>query len=151
MRFLLSRQQVRLLIGAVLLLLVQGLLAPRPAWAGCNHLVHSNIQKHAAWVNLDALITGSATMAIETAPAINPATRPKPSGPAPCSGASCSGRVPLPVAASVVGAVDLLQWGLLSNSFDLLPSPGRTEWADESLPGLTGNPARVYHPPRASA
>src|SRR5271157_4016511 len=58
MRFLLSRQQVRLLIGAAMLLSIQGLLASRPAWAGCNQLVHSNIQKLGASVNLDALITG---------------------------------------------------------------------------------------------
>ena len=147
MRFLLSRQQFRLLIGAVLLLLIQGLLSPRPAWAGCNNLVHSNVQKHGASVNLDALITGWTSTEISS----DPATRPKPSRPLPCSGPSCSGRVPLPVSASVVGAVDLLQWGVLSNSFDLVPSPGRTVWADESLPDLTGNPARIFHPPRASA
>jgi len=34
---------------------------------------------------------------------------------------------------------------------DLVPSPGTTEWADESLPDLTVNPSRVFHPPRASA
>ena len=151
MRFLLSRQQVRLLIGAVMLLLIQGLLAPRPAWAGCNHLVRSNSQKHGASVNLDALITGWTSTEIESDPAGDLATRPKPSRPLPCSGPSCSGRVPLPVSASVVGAVDLVQWGVLSDSFDLVPSPGRTEWADESFPDLTGNPSRVFHPPRASA
>jgi len=130
-----------------MLLLIQGLLAPRPAWAGCNHLVRSNGQQHGASVNLDALITGRILTEIES----DPATRPTPSRPLPCSGPSCSGRVPLPVAASVVGAVNLIQWGVLSDSFDLVPSPGRTEWADESLPDLTGNPSRVFHPPRASA
>jgi hypothetical protein len=134
-----------------MLLLIQGLLEPRPAWAGCNNLVHSKIQKHRAWVNLDTLITGWTSTAIESTLAGDLATRPKPSRPLPCSGPSCSGRIPLPVSASVVGAVDLLQWGLLSDSFDLLPSPGRTEWADESLPDPTGNPALIFHPPRSCA
>ncbi len=58
MRFLLSRQQVRLVIGAAMPLLIQGSFAPWSAWAGCNHLVRSNGQKHGASVNLDALITG---------------------------------------------------------------------------------------------
>ncbi len=151
MRFLLSRQRVRLLIGAMLLLSIQGLLAPRPAWAGCNQLVHSNIQKLGASVNLDALITGWTSTEISSDPGGDLATRPKPSRPLPCSGPSCSGHVPLPVSASVVGAVDLVQWAVLSASLDLVPSPGRTEWADESLPDLTGNPSRVFHPPRASA
>ena len=132
-------------------LLVQGSFAPWSAWAGCNHLVRSNGQKHGAFVNLDALITGRTSTEIESDPAGDLATRPKPSRPLPCSGPSCSGRVPLPVSASVVGAVDPVQWGVLSNSFDLVPSPGTTEWADESLPDLTVNPSRVFHPPRASA
>ncbi len=104
-------------------------------------------QKHGASVNLDALITGRTSTEIES----DLATRPKPSRPLPCSGPSCSGRVPLPVSASVVGAVNPVQWGVLSDSFDLVPSPGTTEWADESLPDLTVNPSRVFHPPRASA
>jgi len=151
MRFLLSRQQVRLVIGAVMPLLIQGSFAPWSAWAGCNHLVRSNGQKHGASVNLDALITGRTSTEIESDPAGDLATRPKPSHPLPCSGPSCSGRVSLPVSASVVGAVDPVQWGVLSDSFDLVPSPGTTEWADESLPDLTVNPSRVFHPPRASA
>ena len=107
MRFLLSRQQVRLVIGAVMPLLIQGSFAPWSAWAGCNHLVRSNGQKHGAFVNLDdALITGRTSTEIESDPAGDLATRPKPSRPLPCSGPSCSGRVPLPVSASVVGAVD---------------------------------------------
>jgi hypothetical protein len=151
MNFWASRQNVRLLIGAVLLPLIEGLLAPGPAWAGCNNLVHSDIQKQGAWVHLDALVTGWTSTEIENAPAGDLATLPKPSRPLPCSGPSCSGRVPLPVSASVVSAVDRLQWGMLSDAFDLVPSPGRTEWVDETLPDLTGNPARVFHPPRCSA
>jgi hypothetical protein len=151
MRFWSSRQHVRSLIGAVLLLLIQGPLAPRLAWAGCNDLAHSNTQKHGAWVHLDALVTGWTSTEIDSSPAGDLATLPKPSRPLPCSGPSCSGRVPLPVSASVAGAMDLLQWGLLSDAFDLVPSTGRTEWVDESLPDLTGNPARVFHPPRCSA
>ncbi len=151
MRFLLSRQRVRLVIGAALLLWIQGLLAPRPAWAGCNNLVHSNVPKLGASVNLDALIIGRVSMEIESNAGGDLPTLPKPSRPLPCSGPSCSGRVPLPVSASVVGAVDLVQWAVLSNSLDLVPSPGRTEWADESLADLTGAPSRVFHPPRASS
>jgi hypothetical protein len=151
MRFLLSRQQVRLGIGAILLLLIQGLLAPRPAWAGCNHLVRSNVQKFGAFADLDALITGGVSTGIESDPVGDAAARPKPSRPLPCSGPSCSGRVPSPVSTAVVGAVDLDQWGVLSDSLDIARPPGTAEWADESLLDLPGNPSRIFHPPRASA
>jgi len=134
-----------------MLLWIQGVLAPRPAWAGCNNLVHSNVHRLGVSVSLDSLIIGRASMEIESDSASDLATRPQPSRPLPCSGPSCSGRVPLPVSASVVGAVDLAQWAVLSDSLDMVPSPGRTEWADESFPDLTGNPPRVFHPPRASA
>jgi|SRR5271157_189003 len=109
MRFLLSRQQVRLVIAAVMLLLIQGQVEPRPAWAGCNCLVRPNGQQHGASVNLGALIAGRTSTEIESNPAGHLATRPKPSRPLPCSGPSCSDRVPLPVSASVVGAVNLAQ------------------------------------------
>ncbi len=151
MRFLLSRQRVRLVIGAALLLSIQGQVAPRVAWAGCNNLVHSNVPNLGASVNLDALIIGRVSMEVESNAAGDLPTRPKPPHPLPCSGPSCSGRVPLPVSASVVGAADLVQWAVLSSSLDLVPSPGSTEWADESLPDLTGTPSRVFHPPRASS
>jgi hypothetical protein len=134
-----------------MLLLIPGLLAPRPAWAGCNDLVRSHGQKHGVSASLDALITGRTSTEIESDPAGDLATRPKPSRPLPCSGPSCSGRVPLPVSASGVGAVDLVQWAVFSDSLDLVPSPGRTEWADESLADLPGNPSRIFHPPRVSA
>ncbi len=150
MRFLLSRQRVRLVIGAALLLLIQGLLAPRPSWAGCNNLVHSNGHKLGPSGNLAALIIGRVSREIENEAAGDLASRSRPSRPLPCSGPSCSGRVQLPVSTSVVCAVDLVEWAVLSNSLDLVPSPGSTEWADESLADLTGTPSRVFHPPRAS-
>ena len=130
-----------------MLLSIQGQFAPRPAWAGCNKLVHSSVQNHGASVNLDTLITGWTSTEISSAPA----TRPNPSRPLPCTGPTCSGRVPLPVSTSVVGSVDLVHWAVLSDSLDLVPSPIRTAWIDESLPDSTGNPSHVFHPPRASA
>ena len=148
MRFPLSRQQVRLLFGALTLLSIQGLVTPRPAWAGCSNLVHSHVQNHGALANLDALITGWTAMEIESNPVDDLSTRHKPSRPLPCSGPSCSGRVPFPVAATVVGVVDLLQWGVLPGSFELVPLPGRKEWAVESLADLTSQPSLVFHPPR---
>ena len=147
MRFLLSRRQVRLLIGAAMLLLIQGTHAPA-GLGGMQQPCSFECSETRGIVNLDALITGWTSTEIESDPAGDLSTRPKPSRPLPCSGPSCSGRVPLPVSASVVGAVDPVQWGVLSDSFDLVPSPGRTEWADESLPDLTVNPSPVFHPPR---
>ena len=44
MRFLSSSHQVRIGIGAILLLLIQAFFAPRPAWAGCNYLATSSAQ-----------------------------------------------------------------------------------------------------------
>ncbi len=148
MRFLLSRQQVRLLIGELMLLSIQGLVMPRPAWAGCSNLVHSHAQNHGALVNLDALITGWTATERGGDPVVDLSTRHKPSRRLPCSGPSCTGRVPLPASATGVGAVDPVQWGVLPNSFELVPSPGRKEWADESLADLTGHPSLVFHPPR---
>ncbi len=151
MRFLLSRQRFRLLIRVALLLLIQGALAPRPVWAGCNNLAHSNGQQHRASVNLDALIIGRVSLEIESSAASNLAARRNPSRPLPCSRPSCSGRVPLPASASVPGTVDRVQWAAFSDPLDLVPSPGRRKWADATFPDLTTNPSRVFHPPRAFA
>ena len=78
-------------------------------------------------VNLDALINGRTSTEIESDPAGDLATVPN-SRSLPCSGPSCSGRVPLPVSASV-GVCDPA-W---SSPAMRTGSLGE-EWADESFP-----------------
>ena len=146
MRFLLSRQQVRLVIGAAMLLLIQGLLAPWSAWAGCNHLVRSHGQNQGASVNLDldALITGRTSTEIESDPAGDLATRPKSSRPLPCSGPSCSGRVPLPVSASMVGAVNLVQWGVPATHSTCSPRPAGRNGLTKAFPISPATPPAFF-------
>ena len=45
MRSLSSSHQVRIGIGAILLLLIQALFVPRPAWAGCSYPATSSAQR----------------------------------------------------------------------------------------------------------
>ncbi len=151
MKFLLSRQQVRLAIGAILVLSIQVLGAPRSVWAGCNHLVRSNQQIHGGSDDLDALVTGWTSTEHSTAFWAGHSTYPQPAPFAPCSGPSCSRQVPVPVSANVVGAFDLVHWALLAESIDLVWSLDRSESTEERLPAPLANPSRVFHPPRSPA
>jgi hypothetical protein len=74
-----------------------------------------------------------------------------PGRPQPCSGPSCSSRVPLPgsAAPSIVQTLD--QWGLLPGLFDLSPPVAKACLDDESLSHLPSEPTRIFHPPRSMA
>src|SRR5215468_5841686 len=82
--------------GAVVLFLLHGLAAPRPAWAGCNHLVVSQSDRTSPFHRLDAALTGGGSSALTVDPASELPNPPGPRRPAPCSGPGCSRRVPLP-------------------------------------------------------
>ena len=102
MRSLSRRLLVRLGIGAIMLLLVLGGLAPRPARAGCDHPFGVEIRGAWSAAHLDPLITGGSRAML------GHDRSGMPGRPLPCSGPTCSGRVPLPAssAPSVVQTLD---------------------------------------------
>src|SRR5262245_56120000 len=105
--------------GALLLLLVHGFGAPRSAWAGCNHLVLSRSDLLLAFNQLDVLIAGDSSGLSSDDLATDPLGQQGPKRPTPCSGLSCSNRVPLPVPMAFPGSHRVDQWGVLS-TVDLL-------------------------------
>src|SRR4051794_41918689 len=107
MRLLSRRLLVRLGIGAIMLLLVLGGLTARPARAGCDHPFGVEIRGAWSAADLDPLITGGNRALLE---GDRPGT---PGRPLPCSGPSCSGRVPLPTSSAPSVIQTLNQWGLL--------------------------------------
>jgi hypothetical protein len=145
MRSTSRRHLVRLGIGAALLLSVLGAFTPRPAHAGCDHPFGVGIRNAWSAAQLDPLITGGSRTSLE-------GKRPGSSGrELPCSGPSCSGRVPMPTQAapSVVQTLD--DWCLLPGLFDLSP-PGAEACRDgERLSHLPAVPSRIFHPPRFMA
>jgi hypothetical protein len=145
MRLLSRFSLVRLGIGAALLLVVSGGLTPRPAQAGCEHPFGVEIRTAWSADHLDPLITGRARASLD-------GNRPgSPGRPQPCSGPSCSGRIPLPAstAPSVVQTLD--QWGLLPGLFDLSPPVADGCRDNEPLFCLPAAPSRIFHPPRFAA
>jgi len=151
MRYLFSSNQVRLGIGAALLLLIQALLAPCPAWAGCNPLVGSSGHPAGSFAHLDELITAGNPSMIQNHRAAGMPARPGPGHPAPCSGPSCSGRVPLPVSTATTGFPNPNHWGVVGEPFGLGQPVGRFECNDEPPAFLRGQSLRVFHPPRSSS
>ena len=151
MSFLFSRNQVRIGIGAILLLLIQALFAPCPSWAVCNHLVGSSAQPAGSFAHLDELITAGNPSMIPSHRVGGLPARPGPGRPAPCSGPSCSGRVPLPVSTATTGTAHPHHWGVLGESLDLIRSPGHIECDEEAPPYHSGILLLVFHPPRSPA
>ncbi len=129
--------------GALLLLLVNFLGMARPAWAGCNHLVSSRSDRPPNFNQLDELITsGSPSLSDYSA------GEQRPKHPTPCSGPSCSNRVPMPAPTTLPESDRSDQWGVLT-TLALLPGaspPTRT--VDETAGCPTGEQASIFHPPR---
>jgi hypothetical protein len=152
MRFASSRQLFRLGLGAIALLLVLGPFAPRPAWAaGCNHLVTSKVPYSQAFASLDALITGARPLTLDRDLTGGLPHRSKPSSPLPCSGPSCSGRVPFPspLSTALTGADSLNHWGLLCfESLDPARPTVRKHRECDIDSHAAGVLSPVFHPPR---
>ena len=137
-----------------IVLLVLALFAPGSAWAGCSHSTFSKGHEFRTFANLDQLITGANSPMGQ-----GDLTRPSPgrSDPGrrlPCSGPSCSGRVPLssPLSTSFSGVDNLSDWGLLS--FDSLAprrSTVRRHRDGDLLPHPSLGLSPVFHPPRSRA
>ena len=138
---LLSRNSlVRLGIGAIMLLLVLGGLAPRPARAGCDHPFGVEIRGAWSAAHLDPLITGGGRAML------GHNRSGVPGRPLPCSGPTCSGRVPLPASSAPSVVQTLEQWGLLPGVFDLSPPVASAPRDDETLSHLPAQPT-AHLPP----
>jgi hypothetical protein len=136
---------VRLGIGAAVLPLILGGLAPRPAHAGCDHPFGLEIRNAWSAAQLDPLITGGSRTSLEGKGPGSPGRE------LPCSGPSCSGRVPLPThaAPSVVPTFD--DACLLPGRFDLSLPGAEACRGDEPLSHPPAEPSRIFHPPRFMA
>jgi hypothetical protein len=134
-------------IGALMLLLFHGLGMPRPAQAGCGHLVTSRSDRALDLRRLDALVSGD--------PSASPAGEPgrSPSGPSerghrmPCSGPSCSNSTPAPASPTTFPQTDRFdQYGIL-NAVEALGA-GQSGWiVDGPTPRPNGRPSSIFHPP----
>jgi len=154
MSFASCKQLARPGIRAVMLLLVLAPFAPGSAWAGCNHAAFSKGHKFGTLANLDPLITGANSPLVHGDLAQPLPGRSDPGRPLPCSGPSCSGRVPLssPLSTAFSGVDNLSNWGLLSfDSLDPWRSTVRRHRDGEFLPHPSVRLSPVFHPPRCRA
>ncbi len=141
-----SGQLMRWAAGALVLLLVHALAAPRSAWAGCNHLVGLRSDASLQFDDLDGLIQGNpiARSSDDLARGSQGPNRDR-----PCSGMSCSGRFPMPVSTASHGSERSDQWGALATvAVVLCPSPSAGP-SHEPGPRASGQATSIFHPPRA--
>lgn len=145
MRLLARKLLVRLGIGAIIALSIQGGLTPRPARAGCDHPFGIEIKNSWSAAHLDPLIAGGSR-------ALPEGDRPGvPGRPLPCSGPSCSGRVPLPASAAPTIDRVLDQWVFLPSLFHFSPPVAKACCDDDTTFHLPAEPGRIFHPPRSMA
>jgi len=140
-----SERLMRLATGALVLLLVHGLGALRSAWAGCNHLVVSRSDSFLRFDQLDDLNLGNSSEASS-----DDLTRGShgPTRNRPCSGMSCSGRVPLPVSTASHGAEGSDDWGALATIPIVASASPSARPSDEPTPRGSDQAACIFHPPR---
>jgi hypothetical protein len=138
----------RLGIGALIVLSFQVLAAPRAAWAGCSHLVVSQSDRLLDLNRLDALIAASPFLTNSAGTPGAPA-QPVPGRRLPCSGPSCSNRIPAPLSTVSQASGGLNQWGDLNRVVFLpLVSPAG-KITDLTPPSSRGREPSIFHPPPA--
>jgi hypothetical protein len=154
MSFASCKQLTRQGIRATVLLLVLAPFAPGSAWAGCSHSAFSKGHEFRTFANLDPLITGVNSPLVQ-GDLVRPLPgRSDPGRPLPCSGPSCSGRVPLssPLSTAFSGVAHLNDWGLLSfGSLAPWQSTVRRNRDGDFLPHPSLRLSPVFHPPRSRA
>jgi len=134
-------------IGALVLLLIQGFFAPRLVWAGCNHLVVSRFDSSLDINRLDELV-----VARSVSVSANDVARP-PLGPGvperrtPCSGMSCSSRVPLPASTVSPELRNVDQWGALGAPVVREPALALDRSNEQPTSGRSGYKQSIFHPP----
>jgi hypothetical protein len=133
-----------------MLLLVDGVGASRSAWADCNHLVTSRSDRSFEFNRLDTLLLVDSQAALSDDVAQDPRGpgQPRPKRRLPCSGPSCSGRVPLPVSTVAQEREDFDQWGALSARAMLPTESPAGHIIDEPAPRLFEPADPIFHPPR---
>ena len=135
--------------GALMLLLVHGLGAPRSAGAGCNHLVVSKSERLLDFNQLDALVAGGSPALQSDDLARDPPGDRGSERPTPCSGPGCSGQVPMPVPTAIQAPEGPDQWGTLSVPVILPAASPLDRLTDEHPPDSSRQESSVFHPPRA--
>jgi hypothetical protein len=135
----------RLATAALFVLAVDQYVALRTARAGCSHLVVSQTERSFHFNRLDTLIVGAPLTAapFDQSPQPAPARRP------PCSGPSCSSRVPFPLPGATEGSSGLDQWAACTLALaELVIAPaGRT--TDDRTPRSIVRKPSIFHPPPA--
>ena len=135
--------------GALVLLLVHGLAAPRTARAGCNHLVTSQSDRLLDFNRLDDLITGGSAATRADDPARNDPAQPGPQRPGRCSGPGCSSSIPRPPSTASPSSGGPDQWMALGAVLGLaIASPPRLV-PDEPAARPAGHKPSIFHPPPA--
>jgi hypothetical protein len=149
MRSMRSERLTRWATGALMLLLIHGLGAPRSARAGCNHLVTSKSDRLLEVNRLDALITGDSSASFSDDLAQDPLGEHSPNRPTSCSGPGCSSRVPWPVSSTSQGSTGSDQWVVLNAVVHLAAVSPPCRTLDEPAARPAGHKPSIFHPPPA--
>jgi len=135
--------------GALLVLLVHGLVASRPAWATCNHLVSSRSDRLLDFNALDAIIAGGASSSFSDDLTHDPPGEKGPKRSTPCSGPGCSSRAPLPVPTAFPSADGSDQWLVPSAVAPLAVASPLCRTIDDPAAHPAGEQPSIFHPPPA--
>ncbi|MFI5459091.1 MAG: hypothetical protein ACHRXM_26990 [Isosphaerales bacterium] len=135
--------------GALIVLLVHCLVASRSAWAGCNHLISSRSDRLLEFNRLDAIVAGGSSSSFSDDLARDPLEEKGSKRPAPCSGPSCSSRVPLPLPAASQGPDGSDQWVVMNAVVPLAVVSPRCRTIDEPAARPAGHKPSIFHPPPA--
>jgi len=138
----------RLMNGALIVLCFQVLAAPRAISAGCNHLVVSQSDRLRDFHRLDVLIVGTSFVTNLAGTPGDPA-QPVPGRRLPCSGPSCSSRVPAPLSTVSQGSDGVDQWGNLNAAILQQPVTPSGMITDQPRPTSLGRKPSIFHPPPA--
>jgi hypothetical protein len=141
------KRLARLATGALLLLVVQAVVAPRSAWAGCSHPASAHVDPFVDLYPLDSIFMAGFSSDSPDGSSRSPVDLP--ARHSPCSGLSCSTRDPLPISTASPGLESSHQWGATLGALidlDTQSSTGRT--FDEPAPIAVGEKTSIFHPPR---
>jgi hypothetical protein len=109
------------------------------ARAACSHLVTSYSVRSLDFNHLDSLILASSPSLVMADSLEDPLRQTRSKSRRPCSGASCSSRVPVPTSTASQGSGGFDQWGDLSAALhDQVVIP-----IDETV----GREPSIFHPP----
>ncbi|MGO9468835.1 MAG: hypothetical protein ACLQIB_34385 [Isosphaeraceae bacterium] len=134
-------------IGGLMLLLIQGFIAPRLAWAGCNHLVVSRFDSSLDFNQLDELVVGRSVSVSPDDRARSPLGSRLPERQTPCSGMSCSSQAPLPMSTGSPEPRNIDQWGNVSALPVLEPGCAPDRGIEQRHLDQSEYKPSIFHPP----